>query len=381
MDKKNKVKRIILLEPVIAQYRNDFFRSLYRQLKKEGIELLIITGQNRSTKVINEVINPDYKVEYIKTISINFFGFFLKWQIGLIPKIIKYKADSVIIHYISGNINYNVLLLFLLIRNKKYILWTSSWERQDLKGLKLLMKTKVKSFFTKMSYAYITYDTRKAKQLMASGYSEKKIFIAQNTINVEKIIKNINPVNKGYEITRFLFVGALIKQKKLDIAIDIFNILNKKGYNFHFTIIGEGEVKKDIEKQILEYDLQSKISVLGAKYGKELSNYFNNSNVFLLPGTGGLAVNEAMAYGLPIISTPADGTLYDLVENNVNGFLLEWNYDKKELMEKIIFFINADINKIKKMEKNSLKIIQDKALLSNMVNQFVNAIKSLFDAN
>ena len=37
------------------------------------------------------------------------------------------------------------------------------------------------------------------------------------------------------------------------------------------------------------------------------------SNIFVLPGTGGLAINEAMAYGLPVICSEADGTEKDLV--------------------------------------------------------------------
>jgi glycosyltransferase involved in cell wall biosynthesis len=50
--------------------------------------------------------------------------------------------------------------------------------------------------------------------------------------------------------------------------------------------------------------------------------YFDGADLLVLPGTGGLALNEAMAHGLPVVSGYADGSADDLVQDGVNGFRL-----------------------------------------------------------
>ena len=112
----------------------------------------------------------------------------------------------------------------------------------------------------------------------------------------------------------------------------------------------------------------------GSKYKQELKNIFIKSNVFILPGTGGLAINEAMAYSLPVISTSGDGTGKDLITNNINGFLLDDNYKEEILYEKIKFFLNADKKKLKQMGSRSLSIIKQKGTMRNMVEKFYESI-------
>ena len=57
----------------------------------------------------------------------------------------------------------------------------------------------------------------------------------------------------------------------------------------------------------------------GARHGAELAAYFSAADLFVLPGTGGLAVQEAMSYGLPVIMGQGDGTNDQLVRTE-NGW-------------------------------------------------------------
>ena len=93
-----------------------------------------------------------------------------------------------------------------------------------------------------------------------------------------------------------------------------------------------------------------------------------------MPGTGGLAINEAMAYGLPIISTIADGTLADLLFEGKNGYYVNEIASQENIYE-VCKTILQD-NKIHLMEMGNLsrQIVSEKATLSNMVNNFEKAI-------
>ena len=365
----------MIILSLLADYRVDFFEKLNESLEKQYQKLVVVHGNNISDKVIKESTGTtNFIIEQTTSTKKTFWGYNLNWQKGLFAILKKHNPHKVIILYNAGNINYNLLLLYLKITQIPYILWGCGWERSNLRGIKFKIKNLFKSFFIKMSTGYITYDSSFSKKLISDGYPQKKIIVAQNTLNIEKIIKYRTPQNRTYDVIKFLFVGALVKEKLLTNAIKAFNNIKEIGEKFSFIIIGEGVQKNLLDTLVKQYKLENEIKIVGAKYGKELSNYFENSNVFILPGAGGLAINEAMAYSLPIISTPADGTVYDLVDNGVNGFIIEHNYSIKELENRILFFIKSDKNRIIKMEKESLRLIQERASLQNQVNKFIKAI-------
>ena len=90
-------------------------------------------------------------------------------------------------------------------------------------------------------------------------------------------------------------------------------------------------------------------------------------DIFLAAGLGGLAINEAMAYGLPIISTNADGTICDLIDGN--GYLMD-RFNDAELQAKYLEeFIQKSPEEKIHMSKRSEEIISTKASLANMVEK------------
>jgi glycosyltransferase involved in cell wall biosynthesis len=123
-----------------------------------------------------------------------------------------------------------------------------------------------------------------------------------------------------------------------------------------------------------ELSLQNHVFFHGAQYGKDLERLFVEANVFLLSGTGGLAINEAMAYSLPVITTPGDGTAYDLIEEEENGFLLDFNYTIEELESKMSYFATISEAKFKSMGENSRKIVENTASMGNMVSQIMKSL-------
>ena len=114
----------------------------------------------------------------------------------------------------------------------------------------------------------------------------------------------------------------------------------------------------------------------GAIFGEALRTYFCAADIFMLTGDGGLAVNEAMAYGMPIISPIADGTIPDLVLDGINGFLLV-REDQDEINTTLKTMIELDAKRLEAMGNASKAIIAEKASLSNMVDQFMRCFSIL----
>ena len=113
---------------------------------------------------------------------------------------------------------------------------------------------------------------------------------------------------------------------------------------------------------------------LGTNYNWELSSYLSNADSFLLPGTGGLAINEAMAYGLPIISTIGDGTVIDLVFEGQNGYYLDEIASVENLYSTCKKALNNNKSQLMAMGVRSRQIICEKATVQNMFSSFESAI-------
>ncbi len=159
--------------------------------------------------------------------------------------------------------------------------------------------------------------------------------IAPNT----NIIVLHNPVNikecnhKKSEKCNILFMGRLGKRK------GIYDIIKAAKYikspNIVINIYGDGDITK-FKNFVTDNNLQDRIKINGWVSGTEKEKVFKDSNVLILPSYNeGLPISilEAMAYGLPVISTPVGG-IPEAVINDVNGFLIQAG-DFEALAEKI----------------------------------------------
>ena len=172
----------------------------------------------------------------------------------------------------------------------------------------------------------IPYGSKYHDFLVKSGVPEENVITAQNTIDVEHIVEreqSFLPKDFNHGTTRILYVGALAPQKRIESSIEAVSQLINEGIDLQYDIVGGGThlgIIKGLWDKLPE-KLKNRICLHGAKYGDELLPFFRSADVLLMPGTGGLGVNEAMAYGLPIISTEGDETVVDLIEGNEYLFI------------------------------------------------------------
>jgi glycosyltransferase involved in cell wall biosynthesis len=106
----------------------------------------------------------------------------------------------------------------------------------------------------------------------------------------------------------------------------------------------------------------------GPKHGAELAAYFSTADLFVLPGTGGLAVQEAMSYGLPVIMGRGDGTNDDLVRAG-NG----WQLRGPETLIEVLHEALCDVSRLRAMGAESHRIVAEEVNLEKMVEIFFKA--------
>jgi colanic acid/amylovoran biosynthesis glycosyltransferase len=125
-------------------------------------------------------------------------------------------------------------------------------------------------------------------------------------------------------------VGRLIAKKGFADLIRACRLLMERGKSFRCEIIGEGPLEDELHQEIAQLDLQACVELPGAKPQHEIREYLAAASAFVLPSVidpdGGMdnlptVIMEAMAAGLPVIST-AIGGISEMVIQNETGFLV-----------------------------------------------------------
>ena len=144
--------------------------------------------------------------------------------------------------------------------------------------------------------------------------------------------------------------------------------------NPRLLIVGNGPERAALES--LAKEVYPSTEFIGAKHGAELKPYFMQADLFVLPGTGGLAVQEAMSYGLPVIVAKGDGTQDDLVRGG-NGWQIQPERAAYGALVATMKDALSDRARLREMGKESFRIVSEEINIQKMVNVFVDALNSV----
>lgn len=125
-------------------------------------------------------------------------------------------------------------------------------------------------------------------------------------------------IEKDSEKFNFITVGSLIPLKNHSLLISAFAQSNFTK-NVTLSIIGGGELKVELQKQIDDLGLNDNVFLLGLKHKDEIKEMLYNSDVFVLPSdaeTFGVVIIEALSAGLPCIATICGGPEEIITKSN-----------------------------------------------------------------
>ena len=185
--------------------------------------------------------------------------------------------------------------------------------------------------------------------------NELKILTNQNVIVQPSGINDIffEKFDKSFEYSRFkiITVANLFSKKNISLILDISESLPQ----CDFVIVGSGPEEKYLRSLIKEKKIKN-VNMVGFKTPIEVKNYYDNSDCYLLTsfaeGTPTSSL-EAMACGLPIVSSTAGG-LNHIVKEYENGFIVD-NFEKSRYIEKIEL-LKSNILLRKQIYKNNITL-------------------------
>ena len=240
-----------------------------------------------------------------------------------------------------------------------------------LTGLLSGVRKSRRTLFLQPFDALITYSRRGAQEYAALGFREDKIFVAPNAA-AGRPSQAIPARPTGFDgKPNVLFVGRLQARKRLDLLLQACAVL-PVSLRPRLVIVGDGPERLALEalaKRVYPF-----AEFTGAKHGAELAAAFSSADLFVLPGTGGLAVQEAMSYGLPVIMGQGDGTNEDLIRP-ANGWQIP--PDDVSGLSGALYAALSDAARLRQMGAESYRIVQDEINLEKMVGVFVEALNSV----
>lgn len=315
---------------------------------------------------------------------------------GIILNGIKIGADQsfspqIIRHFRNLNYDYIVVsnpltftgmiaIIFFKMFNIDFIIESEGSFPKNGKGIKELIK---KYFISSASYYFST--TKIANDyLKMYGANENRIFkypytsLNQNEILAKPLnINEKNLIRKKLKLPSgkiVVAVGRFIPLKNFHILIEMWDHFNP---DVSLFLIGEGSEKKRFE-ELIKRNINKNVYIVDFLKKDKLLEFLKACDLFVHPTTSdvwGLVINEAMACGLPVITTNMCIAGTELV-NDTNGRLVEVNnvLEIEKAIQSLIYdneyLLECAISSIEKIQKYSIE---------EMAKVHINVLNSLKD--
>lgn len=308
------MKTILLCIPTLASAGAErFVTELACNLDMEKFVPIVVVTDSLDTGSAFYVKLVDQGIKVIHIIGSGYPS-----KVFKLVKLIKHYAPS-IIHTNVGAALHLLLPIILSGTKAQHIFTTHSMGYRLFGGLKQRI---IKIGFQKKKIIPVAIcDTVKRSLVDAYQLKGEDIELVYNGVDT----KLFTPENRDKPEFTIVTTGRLCDVKNHILLIEAFYLFHKEVRSAKLIVIGDGELKSELEKEVAQKKLTESVIFTGnqsdvAHFLNAASLYCCTSKVEGLP----ISVLEAMACGLPVISTPAGGVV-DIVRDGTNGMISGWN--------------------------------------------------------
>ena len=358
-----------------------FVPKIAKLLKENECEVTVICLSNEKIldhepyKIIRILRNQNLIIRWIKTVF----------------NMIVYGRDAELIFVNGLPMEAYIANLFLRKKLIRKIVGDWAWERGRNKGItddsfdefqknKHNLHLEIAKFsrgWTATKSDLVITPSMHLKEVVKNwGVLENNLQVIYNGTKIQPIIHK-----QKNEVLHFVTVGRLAPWKNIDKIIQAMALLNDKGFNFIFNIVGSGPLDEKLKKLVTDLKLEKKIFFLGQKNTDELNKIYLKSDIYIqASGYEGLphVILEAINFNLSIISTPIGGT-NEILLNGKNGWVLNLKEDKapdefdlQELIKCVIESKAIDEEKILSAKKYIINNFDEEKNL----NKYIQLLKS-----
>ena len=330
-----KNKRVLYLTNIPSPYRVEFFNELTKYMD------VTVAFELRNAKNRDEAWQSG---ENYKFKSVFMKPLITRTESAYCPEVFKllkeFKNDVIVV---GGYATPTGMAAILYLKAKKIPFYLNC--DGGFIGDDSLFKKKVKTFFIGSATYYLSTGVGADKYLMHYGAKKERIyhysFSSLREEDIEEAVKQrdekVSLRNKiGLaEKNMIVFVGSFIHRKGIDILLKACTNMEDTAV----VLIGGSDISA--YKDMVSEKLKEHIYPVGFKNKEEMKKYYQAADLMVLPtreDIWGLVINEAMAQGLPVVTTNRSLAGLTLVKNGENGYIVPVEDIKatKEAIEKIL---------------------------------------------
>lgn len=352
--------RLGLQQRIFPAYRRGFFELLAQSIQGE---FSLFAGDAQDWEHVNasSELTHGYFV-HAHNLHLGKGKFYFCYQANLLRWLRNWNLDCVIMEANPRYLASRRAIRWMHQRNRPVIGWGLG-APQSGNGFERGIWRK----FIHQFDALIAYSQKGKQEYIALGVPAEKVFVAPNAVLPVPI--HDLPSRSMHTQLKLLYVGRLQARKKVDELIKVCAELHAQGEDISLVVVGDGPERQNLEAIASQFFPDTEFA--GSVYGKDLQPYFHQADLFVLPGTGGLAVQEALSYGLPVIVAEADGTQTNMVRSE-NGWVID-SQEQHGLLTALHQALRMKDN-LPMMGEASYQIARDEVNINQMVKVFSQAI-------
>lgn len=367
---KHKLK-VLLLHGEMSPYRLPLFESL-----SEDVDLEVYYCKKRSSRRKWSILQSEFNFKRRVLASFNLGPLIINPTLPF--RLLFHRYDV----YILGEdhptfISKVIVFLIAKLLHKHIIIWSGNTEEDYYEGYRKIGDKYVLGPINKFIYryveAFIAYGEQTQKYLLKKGVPQQKIYAGTQVICTNQLIRHAKDISTPSTDIFFknkkviLCVSYFEHFKGINYLIEAYKQLNRN--DTVLVLAGAGREERNLK--LLAHN-RDDIYFPGYVEREEKAYYYSIADIFVFPtfrDVWGLVVNEAMMFGLPVITTNGAGCAQELI--NGNGFIVDAGSSLalKEAMEKIL----NDDSLRRKMGTKSKEII-GKFTIENAKTTFIDAI-------
>lgn len=310
----------MVLTPIMAPYRVPVFNALAaRPDMRFRVLYLAETEPRRKWPAYEEEMEYDHRI-LPAVVRLPYKGMSLTLSAGLFTEFRQWLPEVVL----AGGWHQPAHLMAFGLRRLfgyRFAWWIESNARDARRGTGGVER--LKRHLASRADAVVVPGTSSAEYVTSLAVSPTKVFVAPNAVdNAFFTARGLADRTGRNGSARFLFAGRLDRLKGVDVLLEAWRRL-PAGTGL-LVLAGDGPLRSRIAGEVAAEKLDN-VVLLGNLDREGLAHEYARADVFVFPSLSdpwGLVVNEAMAAGLPIITTSAPGAVDDMVRDDWNGIVV-----------------------------------------------------------
>ncbi len=361
---------IVVRNKTMPSYRIGFFDALASRCNR----LCVITSPSPASDGVTE--SDAFALAESIRIPLGSFGqgvALVYWQKGLTKVIGKLNPDVIITEANPRMLDTRSLRSYATRHHIPLVGWglgtTNFFGHGFSRFRRWRRSTTLRRFDGVVAYSELARE----QYIQECGCDPESVFVAHNaTTSPPLASERRTPPPIGPDAARFeiVSIGRLVQQKNYELLLSAVARIREQDASLRIVLIGDGPHRATLESRARALNVPCEFT--GHLEGPALRQRAQAADLFVLPGLGGLAIQQAMSFGLPIIASEADGTERDLIRTN------GWRFESGNIdsLVSAIRSASADPQATALAGEESFRIVAEEINIETMADKMIHAVQT-----